>query len=238
MMRLLIVAAVLFISHFSLGVSAVSPEVSTWRVKTEDEDFKYWRKLLDTMENMSVPTAAPVPSEPPAPLTPSPMAPTTAPIPSPTQPPTTPPPVPVDVNDACSPSNFQALEDAKKQWDDSGIISYRYVFDQICFCFPSGPLEIEVANCTVDSATFLTEGSEDGIDRASTIEQLFAGLEQSLAGCPDNGPASYQVSFNPELGYPANVNIDRDIAVQDEELVYSVPEFSEVARSPVGCSGL
>jgi hypothetical protein len=166
--------------------------------------------------------------------------PTTAPIRSPTQSPTTPPPVPEDGNDACSPSNLQALEDAKQRWDESEIVSYKYVFDQICFCFPPGPIEIEVANCTIDSAAFLTEGFEDddATDRASTIEQLFAGLEQSLASCPDNGPDSYQASFHPDLGYPLNVNIDREFAAQDEEIIYSVRNFTEIVRSPTGCNGL
>jgi uncharacterized protein YfcZ (UPF0381/DUF406 family) len=114
------------------------------------------------------------------------------------------------------------------------------VFDQIGFLFPSGPIGIEVLNCTVDSATFLMEGAEDedATNRASTIEELFADLEQSLARCPDNGPDSYQVSFHPELGYPVNVNIDFEFAAQDEELIYSVRDFSEVARSSTGCSGL
>jgi Family of unknown function (DUF6174) len=137
----------------------------------------------------------------------------------------------------CSENWQLELDDAKALWEASGVVSYEYQYDQICFCFPPGPYVIEVLDCTVENVTLLSdEYDPPPTDQVYTIEELFTQLQQILDSCSGSFPPyNYSVSYDRDYGYPSNVNIDPEQLAIDEEIIYTVSNFTVIKRNETGC---
>ena len=137
----------------------------------------------------------------------------------------------------CSENWQLELDKAKAVWEATGIVSYGYQYNADCFCFPPPPYVIEVLDCTVENVTLLSdEFDPPPANQVYTIEELFTQLQQILDLCFGNVPPySYSVSYDQEYGYPSNVTIDPEQLAIDEEIKYTVSNFTVIKRNENGC---
>lgn len=107
-----------------------------------------------------------------------------------------------------------ALAEARERWAQAGPADYTYVYRAQCFCIPSA-IEVTVAGGEIQSHEVL-EGELFG--ELISIDDVFAYIEDSL----DQHPASIDVTYDEEFGYPRSVFVDFDEMMADEEFGYSV----------------
>lgn len=116
-----------------------------------------------------------------------------------------------------------------QKWKQQGLTSYRYTLQHSCFCLPTltTPINITVVNKIVTSAStenlrtnIRPDGTESpvtlisAIDRALTIEQLFARVKSAI----DSGAAQIDIKYDPKLGYPTSIYIDQSTLLADDEI--------------------
>ena len=112
----------------------------------------------------------------------------------------------------------EALAEARQRWEDTGITSYTWTVDLLCFCGPLGPLQVTVRDGEVAETTPLdprVEAGQDELPTATTVEDLFQKAEDALTS-EDSGAVS--ITYDETYGYPTKMDIDwiRD-AVDDED---------------------
>ncbi len=110
------------------------------------------------------------------------------------------------------------LESNRELWRSQGASDYRYVYQATCFCIQEAviPVEIQVTDGSIVSVTAVETGEPADPAFFSgdlTIDGLFATLSAAL----DQDPARFDVTYDPELGYPRSAFIDFDERVADEE---------------------
>jgi hypothetical protein len=127
---------------------------------------------------------------------------------------------------ACSPAS--ALEQNRLKWADQKISHYRFNLSIGCFCaFRSQmPLTIEVQDGkiisieTVDGSP-IVEGTREIFEKAGTVENLFAVIEEAQA----TGADELTVVYDPTYGFPSQISIDQSKSMADEEISYIVENF-------------
>ena len=95
------------------------------------------------------------------------------------------------------------LEAARFRWEDAGVATYRYIFENDCGeCDPSvrAPHEVVVWS----GARF------DPGDRAPSVEEMFSEIERAL-----DENQSVSATFDPDLGYPTDLAIDLESLPMD-----------------------
>lgn len=101
------------------------------------------------------------------------------------------------VSTAATPDGVRSnLEAARVRWEEAGVATYRYVFENDCAeCHPSARALHEVV--------VWAGASFDPGNRAPSVEEMFAEIEQAL-----DADQSVTVTFDPDLGYPTDLGID------------------------------
>ena len=153
--------------------------------------------------------------------------------PSSTKPPTerqTPTPTITTVVSTPTPEAADGLEHLKLElaknrdlWESQKIEDYRFEYRRICFCLPEfvAPVEISVVDGMISDAVFLEDGTAAEIPDISTydtVEDLFDLIQDAI----DRDAYSLLVIYDAEFGYPAEVSIDYDIRIADEEFGFAV----------------
>jgi hypothetical protein len=109
------------------------------------------------------------------------------------------------------------LEDARRKWGRQGIDSYSFVVREICFCPLEGPFRVTVIRDRVASVTDAETGApatpRSGVPL--TVDALFAVVEDALETADE-----VEVRYDPALGYPAEIAIDRIRQAVDDEVTY------------------
>ena len=128
-------------------------------------------------------------------------------------------------------SRLDELESHREQWHEADIQDYSMEFRASCFCGGEFTelVTVEVLQDTIRSVTVVSTGlpvEHMPIDAWLTVEDLFAAVEQAILGDADE----LQVTYDPELGYPEFVFIDREEMAIDEEMGYQVFDL-EVIQS-------
>ena len=129
----------------------------------------------------------------------------------------------------------QDLVTSEKLWKDQGLKNYDFKLERQAFAPEDwrGPVNIQVRNGVAVSVTYVSSGAavtEGKFDNADTIEKLFTILKNAYAGKGDFEQKAYsiEVTYNPQMGYPATFFIDVSQMIADEEQGYTVNNF--VAR--------
>jgi hypothetical protein len=93
----------------------------------------------------------------------------------------------------------QQLKTAQKQWTDAGISTYRYTFEDECGeCLQQGPETVIVWDGFPSS------------HRAMTVDQMLGAIDSAIErGTP------VEVAYDPTMGYPTEVWIDRQARAYD-----------------------
>ncbi|MGB3543075.1 DUF6174 domain-containing protein, partial [Rubrivirga sp.] len=116
----------------------------------------------------------------------------------------------------------EALEDAVQRWEDAEIESYTMTLQRVCFCMVpdfTGPYDVTVRDGEVTSVVL--EGESVDLDRAETVDGLFELLSNAYSSRAE----SVEVEFDPAYGFPANLSIDYDSMLADEEIGYLVTDM-------------
>lgn len=107
-----------------------------------------------------------------------------------------------------APGPAKALAQARQRWSRSGPERYRLQYRDVCSgC--RGP----AWDLTVDGDE-VTDVKQAGFGPPRTVAGLFAFIEDAL----QQDPATAEISYDPELGFPTRVFFDIDTQVADEEL--------------------
>ncbi|MEZ5477549.1 MAG: DUF6174 domain-containing protein [Thiolinea sp.] len=123
----------------------------------------------------------------------------------------------------------QTFTDNLQKWQQAsaGADSISYTTQQTCFC-PlefTRPMNITEQNGQITSATYTDTGEDvpaNIVDSLQTVDQRFAQLQQAYESNAERIDASY----DPELGYPTSVFIDRSFMIADEEILYNISNLS------------
>jgi hypothetical protein len=93
-------------------------------------------------------------------------------------------------------------------WNQKKINNYRYKLSNNCFCLPDfrGPVIIEVRNGITKSITNAQTGKRVDpklLQQYSTIPKLFTLIRNTI----NSRESELTVVYNPQLGYPTQINI-------------------------------
>lgn len=125
----------------------------------------------------------------------------------------------------------EELRAARAEWERQGIASYRYSISRTCGeCVPGAdaPARVEVRDGRTVSVTALVPSRPirpELFESFDTVEELFATVEEVIAG----GPFRFSASYDSRLGYPVSYSADLDREHVDDERGFVVREF-EVIR--------
>jgi hypothetical protein len=120
---------------------------------------------------------------------------------------------------ACEASQDEKDELLKNQdkWLALGWDTYEFNFQQIIMLPPpfSGKLLVRVYENKVERVLWQGKDVPDALlDTVPTLSELFERLQLNL----EQGPASFNVTYDNGYGYPTDVFIDRDIYIADKVL--------------------
>ncbi|MCY4391911.1 MAG: DUF6174 domain-containing protein [Chloroflexi bacterium] len=176
------------------------------------------------------PTPAPTPFPPAA--TPTVAASPPAATPAPTATPPTATSAPTAIAPAATPtasaldSAQAALLQARERWENSGIADYTYTGAWTCFCPEDYRADTQVTvgggNVVAVSAVAPNAGPIPAPERFVPIEGLFALIQDAIT----QGAARIEVSYDETFGYPAEVFIDYDKRMADEEDRFTISSFT------------
>jgi len=120
------------------------------------------------------------------------------------------------------------LAAARQQWDDAAIEDYQFTLYRSCFCEVApdgaGSFVITVKSGAVDAVFHRDSGvylSDEQAADLPTIDDLFDRLDAAYR----HGADEVEASYDPTLGYPLSIYIDRDAKVSDDEISYQISEF-------------
>lgn len=117
------------------------------------------------------------------------------------------------------------LVEARQRWEAADVGTYQMVYEVVCFC-PRTTVTVDVTGGEVTDVSVAGEGLVP--DEPQTVEAMFDELEQAYRA----EVADVQVTYDPELGYPADWWIDVDERMADEEYGAVVQELSTVGALP------
>jgi Family of unknown function (DUF6174) len=109
-----------------------------------------------------------------------------------------------------------AFDSARRRWDAVGIESYRYRYRRLCFCAPpvTEPVRITVRAGSVAEVVFAGSGEPAAsLSDYPTIDGIFALIGEAL----ETEAYEVRVEYDPALGYPVSVYVDRNPMIADEE---------------------
>jgi hypothetical protein len=117
-----------------------------------------------------------------------------------------------------------------RRWHDRGYSSYDYVVWNQCFCVLGG-VQVRVSVRDGQVVNVVYEGT--GLPLASNlasgygdVERLFRLIDDAIVA----HAASIRATYDPTLGYPADVFIDNILNAADDESGFRVTTFTPVAR--------
>ncbi len=129
------------------------------------------------------------------------------------------------VGTARADTSRQEFNAALQQWKSAGIHDYSFTFYQSCFCIGRQPIRITVKGDRVKSATNVRGGAAvkpEEVGRSLTLNEIFQQIADGYAKPADH----IRLTLNKDYGYPESVYIDYYENMADEELHYSISDFT------------
>ncbi len=115
------------------------------------------------------------------------------------------------------------LEDNRDRWESTRPASYAMVVERLCFCGEEarGPVRVTVQGSTPTERVYTGTGEPVSPEFAGlfpTIDGLFDVIEDAL----DRDAHEVRVTYDLTTGIPADIWIDYDDHIADEETGFSV----------------
>ena len=128
---------------------------------------------------------------------------------------------PTDTDDRTA--TVAAYQQARGRWAAAGPASYTYRFQRSCFCAPpyTAPVVLTVQDRRVARAVFAETGAPVDAEGYPAVDELFAQIGEAIT----EDAYLIRVSYDPALGYPTEVYVDRSPQIADEELSLSASEL-------------
>ena len=125
--------------------------------------------------------------------------------------------------------NAAQLRQHRQLWRNQNISSYRYTLQVSCFCTPevTQPVVIEVRNNRVTSITAANTGkpvNQEYFRQYNSVPKLFNIVQNAIA----KNAASMSITYHPTLGYPTQINIDKDAQMADEEIYLTIENLQVI----------
>ncbi len=126
-------------------------------------------------------------------------------------------------------SNIKQYRTNRRLWNRQRISSYRYTLSRSCFCLPEarGPVVIEVRKGKTTSIKLAANGkpvNPELFQKYSTMPKLFQLIRDAIS----QKVSSLNVKYDPQLGYPTNINIDYDSRIADEEEFITIGNLQKI----------
>jgi hypothetical protein len=99
---------------------------------------------------------------------------------------------------------------------------YTYRLEALCFCPVTGPVEVQVEDGAVTSATLL-RGGQKGEEAPDYLHLTIADLLERAA---DPSVASAEIDWPEESDWPTSVELDQIARAVDDEITYRVGQVS------------
>jgi hypothetical protein len=119
----------------------------------------------------------------------------------------------------------QEFNAAQQKWRAAGLHDYAFTFYQSCFCIGRQKIRITVKDDKVHSARNISDGAAvkpAEVGQPLTLNEIFQKIEEGYAKPADH----IRLTLNAEFGYPERVFIDYVEMMADEELSYSISDFT------------
>ncbi len=98
------------------------------------------------------------------------------------------------------------------KWNTQGTRSYDYNAELICNCTEhNAPTPVQVRD----------NKALNGASRLYTVDGLFEIVQDAL----DQNAESVVVTYDPERGFPARIEIDRSLQESGDEIAYQITDF-------------
>jgi hypothetical protein len=116
-----------------------------------------------------------------------------------------------------------------EKWRQAGLSNYTFEFRVNCFCPTSitAPVRINVRDTnTIESVSYVETGDPvtEYLDLYLTVGGMFNTIQEAI----DMRVANLTASYDPELGYPTNVFVDRDFMMADEERGFAASNLESI----------
>lgn len=115
------------------------------------------------------------------------------------------------------------LEENRTKWRAAGLRDYQFELDVVCFC-SALPAVVSVAAGEVQAAHYVHDGSPvqpADLGQYHTIDGLFDLAEAAMEEDPD----FMSVKFDPDLGFPTEIQIDPIACMYDEQTTFLVSDL-------------
>lgn len=122
------------------------------------------------------------------------------------------------------------LEIAAARWAREGALDYQFVLDRVCECLVTGPVLVTVADDEVVGAQALEGSSAPGTypdpSGFPSVDQLFEQLRSAL----DSDPLRFEVSYDDEVGFPVQADVDVSAEMADDEILFTISDYARHER--------
>jgi Family of unknown function (DUF6174) len=126
-------------------------------------------------------------------------------------------------------ATLAALGAARRLWNAQAASDYMIDFQRTCFCLERLPVRLFVSQGRIRRVVRRDTGAAlpaSAWEPYLSVEQLFDFLEERARG----GAYEVRVRFDPQYGYPADVWVDSDRQLADEEVGFTLANYSPTFR--------
>ena len=119
----------------------------------------------------------------------------------------------------------ETLDANKSFWQGQNISDYVYTSSVLCFCIPEDDIMVTVTGNVVSSASYTPGGVEitgTPLSEVRTIDDFFDLVQDAL----DDNVFFISVQYHQTYGFPELVEIDPNGGVADDEVVYTIRDFT------------
>ena len=132
----------------------------------------------------------------------------------------------VSCRDATGPEHqIKQLDAARQRWRAQNLHTYAFTLQRSCYCLNVNPLYVAVLSDTVVGALDLETGEYVDRKLGETVDGLFSFVEHAIA----NRAHLIRVVYDPEQGFPTEIDYDGVAQAADDEIFYRVSNVHVIA---------
>ncbi|MGQ4648000.1 DUF6174 domain-containing protein [Lyngbya aestuarii] len=128
-----------------------------------------------------------------------------------------------------SEQSAQEFRQNLRLWTQQDIVNYRYTLSVSCFCLTevTQPVIVEVRNAEFASVVAAESGqpvNPEFFQEYNSIRKLFEVIQDAI----DQKADYLLVNYDPNLGYPTQINIDYSAQIADEEKFLTIENLEAI----------